>query len=78
MKNKSTLEKETRMWAAHISVLVRRRGSRLFVSEQHEPKRRIGIFRTWQQVEDGLLKYSDDRIRELKKQERPRLARRKH
>jgi hypothetical protein len=53
---------EIRQWALHFALLVRRRGRRFVLSERYEPKRCVGSFRSWCEVERAIERYGDEEL----------------
>ena len=56
-------EKDVRNYALHMALLVRRRGSRLTLSERYPPKRKIGSFRSFAEVARAIVRYGDEWLR---------------
>ena len=58
-------ERAVRNYALHLALLVRRRGSRLVLSERYGQKRQLGAFRTWRAVHRALEQWSDQELARL-------------
>jgi hypothetical protein len=62
-------EQRVRNYALHLALQVRKRGDRLVLSERYKDNgytgRRIGVFRTWAQVERAVESYGDECLKAL-------------
>ena len=57
-------ERDVRDYAAHMALLLRKRGSVLTLQEKNSPRRKLGKYRSWIAVERAIEKYGDDWLRD--------------
>jgi hypothetical protein len=56
---------KTRNYALHLAMQVRKRGEQLVLSERYGPRRKIGTFQTWKEVERAIRKRHDEMLVEV-------------